>query len=138
MLNGIIEIMERLDQGHLHPLLNVPRHTFLARESNPGLREHSSKELSEQRINSYSQHLHTYEPVTKSVFCKVHNDFFINSYHTIGTELYNFSLGLRRPNSLDRKRRALRGTVLIFLYIKMSDFRPFLELVKCKIRLPDM
>ncbi len=42
--------MERLDQGHLHPKLEVP---CLGRESNPSFRgggELSSKELYEQRI----------------------------------------------------------------------------------------
>jgi hypothetical protein len=42
-----------------HPKLEVPRQTCLGRESNPGLRgEPSSKELFEQLINSYSEHLH--------------------------------------------------------------------------------
>jgi hypothetical protein len=45
-------IMARLDQGHLHPKLEVPRLTCPGRESDPG--PHSSKELSEQRVNSYS------------------------------------------------------------------------------------
>jgi hypothetical protein len=45
-------IMERLDQGHLHPKLEVPRLTCPGRESDQG--PHSSKELSEQRVNSYS------------------------------------------------------------------------------------
>jgi hypothetical protein len=30
--------MKRLDQGHLHPKLDVPRLTCLGWESNPGLR----------------------------------------------------------------------------------------------------
>jgi hypothetical protein len=30
--------IERLDQGRLHPKLEVPRVTYLDRESNPGLR----------------------------------------------------------------------------------------------------
>jgi hypothetical protein len=50
--------MERLDQGHLHSKLEVPRLTCLGRELNPGLLsegEHSSKELLEQCVNSYSE-----------------------------------------------------------------------------------
>jgi hypothetical protein len=31
--------MKRLDQGHLHPKLEVPRQTFLGRKSNPGLND---------------------------------------------------------------------------------------------------
>jgi len=54
--------MKRLDQGHLHPKLEVPRLTCLGKESNVGLRgrggEHSSKTLFEQCINSYSEHIH--------------------------------------------------------------------------------
>jgi len=52
--------MERLEQGHLHPLIK-----WTSRESNPGIgggRNNSSKELFEQPINSYSKHLH--EPAT--------------------------------------------------------------------------
>ncbi len=61
--------MERLDQGHLHPKLEVQRLTCLGRESNPGLRgEHSSKELFEQRINSYSEHLHMSPRTTIQLF----------------------------------------------------------------------
>jgi hypothetical protein len=53
----IVHIMKRLDQGHLHPKLEVPRLKWLDRESNPGLRsvvggEHSSKELFEDRVNT--------------------------------------------------------------------------------------
>jgi hypothetical protein len=33
----IIPTMERLDQGHLHPKLEVPRMTCLGQESNLGL-----------------------------------------------------------------------------------------------------
>jgi hypothetical protein len=53
--------MERLHQGHFDPKLEVSRLTCLGRESNLGLAvggEHSSKELSEQRIINYSEHLH--------------------------------------------------------------------------------
>jgi hypothetical protein len=53
--------MERLDQGNLHPKLEVPRLTCLVRESNPTSEvggKHTSKELLEQHINSYSEHLH--------------------------------------------------------------------------------
>ncbi len=45
--------------GHLHPKLEKSRLTCLGRESNSDLGgEHSSKELFEPRINSYSEHLH--------------------------------------------------------------------------------
>jgi hypothetical protein len=37
-----------------HPKLEIPGLTCLGRESNPGLR---NKELFEQRINTYSEHL---------------------------------------------------------------------------------
>jgi hypothetical protein len=50
-------MLKRLDQGHLHPTLEVPRLTCLGRETNPDLRggrRAPSKELFEQRINSYS------------------------------------------------------------------------------------
>ncbi len=43
--------MQRLDQGHLHPKLEVPRLTCPGRESNLGLLggvEHSRKETLEQ------------------------------------------------------------------------------------------
>ncbi len=51
--------MERFDQGHLHPKLEVPGLAFPGRESNPGLHG----EPFEQLVNSYSEHLHsTYEP----------------------------------------------------------------------------
>ncbi len=52
--------MKRLYQGHLHFKLEVPRLTCLGQESNPTLcggREHASKELFEQHVNSYSEHL---------------------------------------------------------------------------------
>ncbi len=52
--------MERLDQGHLHPKLEVPRLTCLGRESKLGTvvgGKHSGKELFEQRVNSYSRYL---------------------------------------------------------------------------------
>jgi hypothetical protein len=42
--------MERLDQGHLHPNLEVPRLTCLGRESNPA----SASTLGK----SYLEHLH--------------------------------------------------------------------------------
>ncbi len=34
--------MERLDQGHLHPKLEVPRLTSIVQESNPGLHSGTS------------------------------------------------------------------------------------------------
>jgi hypothetical protein len=50
-------IMERLDQGHLHPKLES-RDCMSRPGIEPGASavggEHSSKELSEQRVNSYS------------------------------------------------------------------------------------
>jgi hypothetical protein len=49
--------MERLDLGHLHPKLEID----MSRpeiEPGPLASEHSSKELFEQRVNSYSEHLH--------------------------------------------------------------------------------
>jgi len=54
-------MLKRLDQGHLHPKLEDPRLTCLGRETNPAARGgHSSKELFDQRINSYSEHLYMY------------------------------------------------------------------------------
>jgi hypothetical protein len=46
--------MERLDQGHLHPKLEVPRlcRTWVSEVGG----EHSSKGLFEQRVHSYSEH----------------------------------------------------------------------------------
>ncbi len=45
--------------SHLHPKLEKSILTCFGRESNPDLGgEHSSKELFEPRINSYSEHLH--------------------------------------------------------------------------------
>ncbi len=44
-------LIERLDQSHIHPKLEVERLTCLSRESNPGRGKHSSKELFEQRVN---------------------------------------------------------------------------------------
>jgi hypothetical protein len=58
--------LERLDQGHLHPKLEARRLTCLGRESIPASvvgGEHSSKELFEQRINSYCG-TSMYEPAT--------------------------------------------------------------------------
>jgi hypothetical protein len=52
-----VTIMERLDQGNLHPKLDVLRLDMFRLGIEPGpLREgeHSSKELFEQRVNSYS------------------------------------------------------------------------------------
>jgi hypothetical protein len=48
--------MERRDQGHLHPLLKQLE-TIMSRASAVG-GEHSSKELFEQSVNSFSEHLH--------------------------------------------------------------------------------
>jgi hypothetical protein len=63
--------MERLDQGHLHLKLEVPRLTCLARESKTWASmvggEHSSKELFEQCIICYSEHLHM-KPATTLYF----------------------------------------------------------------------
>jgi hypothetical protein len=53
-------IMERLEQGHLSPKLEVPGLTCPGRESNPGLSVgsgHSRKELFELLVNSYWEHL---------------------------------------------------------------------------------
>ena len=52
-------IMERLDQGQLHPSLEVPTLTCFLRGPNPGLNGgmgggNSSEKLFEERINSYS------------------------------------------------------------------------------------
>ncbi len=44
--------MERLDQGHLHPKLEIPRLTCLGRDRTRAWEasaEHSNKELLEQR-----------------------------------------------------------------------------------------
>jgi hypothetical protein len=52
--------MERLDQGHLHPLLEDPRLTY------PGAvnqtRASTSKELFKQRVKSYSVGTSAHEP----------------------------------------------------------------------------
>jgi hypothetical protein len=48
--------MERLYQGHLHPLLKQLE-TVIFRASAVG-GEHSSKQLFEQSVNSFSEHLH--------------------------------------------------------------------------------
>ncbi len=57
-----VTTLERLDQGHLHPKLEVPRLACLSRELKYRASEvggkHSSKELFEQLVNSYSEHLH--------------------------------------------------------------------------------
>ncbi len=50
--------MKRLDQGHLHPKLEVPGLTCSGEESNPVGCEHSRKEPFEQLVNGYSEHLH--------------------------------------------------------------------------------
>jgi hypothetical protein len=42
--------MERLDQGHLHPKLEIPGLTVGG--------EHSKNEPFEQLVNSYLEHLH--------------------------------------------------------------------------------
>jgi hypothetical protein len=43
-------VMERLDQGHLYPLLEQPRQTCHGWDSN--------NELFEQLVNNYSEYLH--------------------------------------------------------------------------------
>ncbi len=53
ILYYILLYCERLDQGHLHPKLEVPG---LARVSAVG-GEHSRKEPLEQLVNSYLEHL---------------------------------------------------------------------------------
>ncbi len=58
-----VTTMKRLDQGHLHPKLEVPGLTCPGWKSNLGLQgrvggEHSRKESFEQLVNSYSEHLH--------------------------------------------------------------------------------
>jgi hypothetical protein len=49
--------MERLDQGHLHPKLEVPGLTCPCVGG-----EHSRKEPSRQLVNSYSELLHMAPP----------------------------------------------------------------------------
>jgi hypothetical protein len=51
-----ITTMKRLDQGHLHPKLEVPRRIYLSREAR------TLEEPFEQFVNIYSEHL--YEPAT--------------------------------------------------------------------------
>jgi hypothetical protein len=48
--------MERLEEGHFHPKLEVSRLTCLGQAVVRG--EHFIKELIEQHNNSYSEHLH--------------------------------------------------------------------------------
>jgi hypothetical protein len=53
--------VEILAQDHLHPKLEVPRLTCLGPKQTLASAvggQHSSKELFEQRVNSYSEHLH--------------------------------------------------------------------------------
>jgi hypothetical protein len=52
--------MKRLDQDHLHYKLEVPRLTSVWNRTRAFAvgGKHSSKELFEQRVNSYSEHLH--------------------------------------------------------------------------------
>ncbi len=59
-----IKYMERLDQGHLYPKLEVPRLTHLGRESNAVRGEHSSKDLLQWRIKAIRD-IYKYKP-TKS------------------------------------------------------------------------
>ncbi len=58
MQNEKIDTMERLDKGHIHPKLEVPKLTCLSLESNPGFpgrrRALYSKELFKQFGNSYA------------------------------------------------------------------------------------
>jgi hypothetical protein len=68
--------MERLDIGHLHPLLEHPRLTCPGQKISPG--EHSSKELFEQPINSYSEHLNEH---STSLF--KNNTYLRDAYCTI-------------------------------------------------------
>ncbi len=53
--------MEKLDQGHLHPLQEHLRLTGLGRESNPGLRDAWEQTLKQRAMrtafNNYSEHL---------------------------------------------------------------------------------
>ncbi len=63
LVKSIHSTMERLDQGHLHPLLEHPE-TNMSRPGieprSPALRRsgYSNKELFEQHVNGYSEHLH--------------------------------------------------------------------------------
>ena len=62
-----VTTMKRLDQGHLHPKLEDPGLTCPGRELNPGLhggKQSLRKEPIEQFINSYLEHLPTYERTT--------------------------------------------------------------------------
>jgi hypothetical protein len=55
--NCLIEyIMKRLDQGHLHPKLEIPLLTCPGQESNPA--EHCRKKPFAQLVISYSEHVH--------------------------------------------------------------------------------
>jgi hypothetical protein len=59
--------MTRLDQGHLHPKLEVPGLTCPGPESNLGLEgQHSRKEPFEQLVNRYSEHLHMNDGTLKN------------------------------------------------------------------------
>ncbi len=55
----------RLDQGYPHPKLEVPRLTCPGRESNSGPPRWEASTL--QLVDSYSEHLQTYEPA--KIFC---------------------------------------------------------------------
>jgi hypothetical protein len=84
---SIANTMERLDEGHLHPKLEVPRLTYFGQESNLGLTvrsEHSSKELFEQRVNSFSEHLHM-SPRDSSPLCMWYmNIYEHHEMHDVG------------------------------------------------------
>jgi hypothetical protein len=49
--------MKRLDQGHLHPKLEIPGLICSGREENLDLRRWEASTL-EQLVKSYSEHLH--------------------------------------------------------------------------------
>jgi hypothetical protein len=85
--------MERLDQGHLHPKLEVPRLTCLGWESSPASTvegKHFRKEPFEQLVICCSEHLHmstqTLENAHNNIlkcagyfsylYTKQHNKFF--------------------------------------------------------------
>jgi hypothetical protein len=59
--------MKRLDQGHLHPKLEIQdRHVPYVNRSRASAvgGKHSGKEPFEQHVNNCSEHLHTYERAT--------------------------------------------------------------------------
>jgi hypothetical protein len=89
MFVGFLEIInvastDRLDLGHLHPLLEQPKTYMSRRESNPGLRDGKrlsilEKSYSNRFLNSFSEHLH--ETATLLKLFKLFKLSYSSSHH---------------------------------------------------------